>query len=459
MALRGISDVRGFFRGEHTPIFYVCTIPYNLLNLRRWIDGLFFVAAGDFFAGELPGAYAPRGLDLGAGDGYERMNVRLLDDPGVRRFIADRGPGGKALFLMLDEESERRARALGLDVCLPPAMLRTSLDDKLTTTRMAEDAGIRCVPHVLARVDGYRALRRLAGHLGPDLVVQLPFGDSGQTTFFISEQSDYARHAAAIEAAPEVKIMRRIRCRSAAIEACVTRHGVAVGPLATELCGFPELTPYRGGWCGNEVGADLFDPAIVDAAADTTRRFGRRLAATGYRGVFGIDFLLDEDSGELFLGELNPRITGLTPLTTQVAGDLDSVPLLLLHILEWFDVDYRVDLDELDAGFRRPPGGWSQLIIKQTTETGGVVTHAPASGVWQMGPGGHARFVRPACEPSAIAAPDEALLIRTITHGSARPRGACLARLIAPGRMMTGDHRLAARARGWIDAVADGFEA
>ena len=50
--------------------------------------------------------------------------------------------------------------------------------------------------------------------------------------------------------------VKRINCRGSALEACVTRHGTIVGPLMTELVGFPELTPYRGGWCGNEVFGD-----------------------------------------------------------------------------------------------------------------------------------------------------------------------------------------------------------
>lgn len=459
--LRSLADVRALFEGNRAPIFYICTIPYNLLGLRRWVSNLLFVAAGDYFNGGLAGSCAPDSLaPADDGDGsFERMNTRLLRDPGVQRFIAGKGPGGKALFLMHDAENEALARALGLEVCLPRAALRQRLDDKLTTTRLGDEAGIRSVPNILSPVRSYVMLRSLSEHLGPDLVIQLPFGDSGRTTFFVSTPSDYARHAPAIEAAPGVKIMKRIRCRQAAIEACVTRHGVVVGPLATELVGFPELTPHRGGWCGNEIAPGLFAPAIVDAAADLTRRFGERLAVTGYRGVFGLDFLLDQDTGELFLGELNPRITGLTPLTTQIAGEIGCLPLLLLHLLEWSGLDYEIDLEELNQRFRSLPGtrGFCQLILKQTAEASGVVTHEPASGVWQLGKDGAARFVRPAFAPGAIVAEDEALVVRTVNRGFARPRGACLARLIAKGRMMTDEHRLAPRAHAWIDALTRTF--
>ena len=61
--------------------------------------------------------------------------------------------------------------------------------------------------------------------LGNDLVVQTPFGDSGHTTFFISSEQDFKKYEEEIVKEKEVKIMKRINCRGAAIEACVTRHG------------------------------------------------------------------------------------------------------------------------------------------------------------------------------------------------------------------------------------------
>ena len=67
--------------------------------------------------------------------------------------------------------------------------------------------------------------------MGNDLVIQTPFGDSGHTTFFISNEEDWNKYADEIVKEKEVKIMKRINCRGSAIEACVTRHGTIVAPL------------------------------------------------------------------------------------------------------------------------------------------------------------------------------------------------------------------------------------
>ena len=152
--------------------------------------------------------------------------------------------------------------------------------------RLAEKAGVPCVPYVLTKIDSYEDLNKKSKHLGKDLVIQLPYGDSGHTTFFIKEEKEYDKHAEEIEGEKEVKVMKRINCRGAAIEACVTRHGTVVAPLMTELVGFKELTPYKGGWCGNEIYANAFTKSIRTKARRYTRLFGDQLREEGYKGYF-----------------------------------------------------------------------------------------------------------------------------------------------------------------------------
>ena len=49
-------------------------------------------------------------------------------------------------------------------------------------------------------------------NLGTDLVIQTPFGDSGHTTFFISNEEEFKKHEEEISKEKEVKIMKRINC-------------------------------------------------------------------------------------------------------------------------------------------------------------------------------------------------------------------------------------------------------
>ena len=197
------AAIRELFRGDEAPIYYVSDAALNLIGADRWIGGLRYINTVNCFDGRhprvlfIPHAAPPRSL--------EANNNFLLAHPEVAAYIHRFGSEGKALFWEFDATTERLARALGLEVCFPPARLRRHLDSKITTTRLAEQAGVESVPHVLAHVKDYAELREVAHSLGQDLVVQLPYGDTGETTFFISTEADFRPYAAAIRSAPRGK--------------------------------------------------------------------------------------------------------------------------------------------------------------------------------------------------------------------------------------------------------------
>jgi biotin carboxylase len=104
---------------------------------------------------------------------------------------------GNAVFLFFDERTEELCAKLGLKVCFPSARLRGQVDNKIMTTRIGNEAGVKSVPNALSRVKSWDHLQQIARRhkLGDRLVVQTAFGDSGHTTFFISTEKEYEKHA------------------------------------------------------------------------------------------------------------------------------------------------------------------------------------------------------------------------------------------------------------------------
>ena len=459
--LRGVSDIRRFFYRNETPIYFVSATNFNLLGADEWVKGFKFVNYIDCFDGQHPNVFVPSELPHSIFESIEDINNYLLEHKEVADYIDRRGPGGKALFLMFDEQTEELAHDLGLQVCFPSANLRQHLDDKVNTTRVADKAGVPSVPNVLAKVDSYETLCRVSAPLGKDLVVQTPFGDSGHTTFFISDEEDWNKYEEEIVKEPEVKVMKRIRCRGSAIEACVTRHGTIVAPLMTELVGFKELTPYKGGWCGNEIFADAFTTRICRQARKYTQAMGDQLREEGYRGYFELDFLIDEDTGKLYLGELNPRITGASSITNHAVFALADAPLLLFHLLEWFDVDYRLSVRQINQRWARPENidSWSQLVIKHTEDTIDIITQVPPTGIWRMEADGRVRFSRFDTHRRAVESESEAFFLRIAGVGDYQYEGADLGILVMRGRLMTDDFQLNERAQAWIRGIRSHFEA
>lgn len=452
--LKNISDIRNFFQRYPRPVYFVSATPFNLLGLDEWVRGFTYVNYIDCFDGAHRSIFVPQEAPHAEFTSIEDINNYLLEHKEVVDLIRKRGKG-QAIFLMFDDETERICRELGLEVAFPPAKLRQEVDDKMSTTRIGNRAGVASVPNVLAKVDGYASLRKLSASLGNDLVVQTAFGDSGHTTFFISNQDDYQKHAAEIEREDEVKIMKRIRCRGYAMEACVTRHGTLVGPLMTELVGFKELTPYRGGWSGNELFPGVCTPDVRERARTATLKFGEELRSMGYRGYFEIDFLVDQDSGDVWLGEVNPRITGASLMTNQAAFAYGDLPLFLFHLLEFSGADFDLDVAALNARFadERNIDSWSQLVIKHADDSVDRITAAPQSGLWTMRGDGKVAHAQLATHRRVAQTEDEAFYMRISDAGDYRYQGADLGILLARGRMMDDEFRLTERARRWIAGI------
>ncbi len=458
--LKNISEIRRYFHRNETPIYFISATNFNLLGLSEWVRKFRYINYIDCYDGRHPNVFVPSETPHREFESIEDINNYMLEHKEVIDYINKRGPGGKALFLMFDETTEKLAKELGLDVWFPPAALRNRVDNKVETVRIGNRAGVPSVPNVLSKVESYEHLRSVSDELGEHLVLQAAFGDSGHTTWFISNQEDYEEYAEEIEAEPEIKIMKRIRCRGSAIEACATKRGTIVGPLMTELVGFKELTPYKGGWCGNEIFPGSFTQAVRDQAREYTFAFGEALREEGYRGYFELDFLIDLDADELYLGELNPRITGASSMTNHAAFAHADAPLALFHLLEFSDIDFDLDVEDLNARWADPENidSWSQLVIKHPEDSIDLITSAPQTGIWRLREDGTVAYGRFDYHRRAVETEREGFFLRISGPGDYRYEGADLGILITRGRLMTDDFELNERARAWISGIRAHYE-
>ncbi|WP_235818926.1 biotin carboxylase [Vreelandella massiliensis] len=457
-SITSIADVRRHFRNNKAPIYFISATNFNLLGIGDWVSNFRHINYIDCFEGQQRNVFVPKEKFPRDFESIEDINNYLLEHKEVIDFLKGRADGesaGTAAFLMFDEHTEAICKQLGLNIAFPPAALRQRMDNKIETVRIGNKAGVPSVPNVLAKVGSYQELCSVSKDLGTDLVVQTAFGDSGHTTFFIASEDDYYKHAEEIEAEPEVKIMKRINCRGSAIEACATRCGTVVGPLMTELVGFKSLTPYKGGWCGNEMFAGAFTQEVRDKAREYTFQFGEALRDEGYRGYFELDFLIDMETDEVYLGELNPRVTGASSLTNVAAFAHSDIPLFLFHLLEFSDLDFDLDIDDINERWSHPESvdSWSQLVIKHTDESVDLLTQAPKTGVWRMSDNGSISYDHYSYHPHAAENEKEAFFLRISGAGDFRYEGADLGILITRGRLMDDDFNLNERAKAWIEGI------
>lgn len=476
--LRSVEDIRQYFAKSERSYYFISASNFNMIGMHQWVRGWHNINLLDCFDGAHPAATVVPDDHSRVFSGMEDVNHYLLDKPAVQALIGARSairtskgssvsapktPGkDQALFLFFDEGLEEKCQALGLELALPPNRLVREVDSKIVTTHIGTQAGVASVPHVMAQVGSWAQLQTLAQEagLGERWVVQSAYGDSGKTTYFIDGEADYQAVAHLIEAQDQVKVMRRVRCVGTAIEACATRWGTVVGPLLTELIGQAPLTPYAGGWCGNENYADAFTPALRATVQQKTQAMGDALYQRGYRGTFELDYLLDLDSGELYLGELNARITGVTALTNTSDFCAAQLPLFLFHLLE-FDgaVDLQMDLHAFNRSVleQGSAGVSSQIILKHTDAMLQMITQAPVSGVYRMDADGALHLHAAGVDRRQALAADQAFVLRIQSEGEYAYQGGDMAILFLNTVIRQADGQLNAQGLRWTQALQATF--
>ncbi|WP_424990552.1 biotin carboxylase [Fluviibacterium sp. S390] len=461
--LKNISEIRRYFHTNEDPIYFVSATNFNLLGIDEWVKNFKYICYMDCFDGRHPNVLVPSEVPHDEFQSIEDINNYLLQHKEVVDFVRQRGGKPKFVFLMFNEKTEALVKELGGEIWFPKSALRERCDNKIETVRIGDEAGVPSVPNALHEVKSYAHLQKICkdAGLGNDLVLQSAFGDSGHTTFFIKSEADFQKHEHDIVGEGEIKIMKRIDCRGSAIEACATSQGTIVGPLMTELVGFRELTPYRGGWCGNEILATSFPSKARQQARELTFKFGEQLRKVGYRGYFELDFLIDKKTGVLWLGELNPRITGASSMTNHAAFAHADAPLFLFHLLEFSKKPFSLDVEKINARWSDPDmiDSWSQMVIKHTDDSVDMVTEAPQSGIYTMLDNGKVVFDRFDYHRRAVETENEAFFLRILNTGDYRYEGADLGILVTRGRSMTKAFELNDRAKAWIDGIKSAFTA
>jgi formate-dependent phosphoribosylglycinamide formyltransferase (GAR transformylase) len=149
---------------------------------------------------------------------------------------------------------------------------------------------------------------------------------------------------------------------------------VTLHPMSVQLIGVDKLTHRPFGYCGNDfasirhLSADLVDE--IDAS---TRAIGRWLGSMGFRGAFGVDFLVHE--GLAYFAEINPRMQGSTRMAVQLSQQIERVDLCLDHLSVFLGLPPAESLHLRDWASELPPA--AQAILHNTVNR--PVTYAEST--------------------------------------------------------------------------------
>lgn len=194
----------------------------------------------------------------------------------------------------------------------------------------------------------------------PFVVQRADFDVNGeQGTFFIREEKNWQDAYEILskdERYKEIQISPLIEGDSVSMLGCITHLGVLTSNLQLQLIDVPESLHGQlptGVFLGHDWKFRSWTDQTEKAAQQIVESIGKYLAQKGFKGIFGIDFVYDTKSNELFPLECNPRFTAALPMYSLMITRLNKIPPIeFFHLMSQLDIKEDFDFNAVNEGLK-----------------------------------------------------------------------------------------------------------
>ena len=400
MLLRDLKDVRGLFDSlggsfvgvgmtafsRIIPSYFIH--PYNIVALRKTCDIHLLREKGRIFCLEAETGEPVRE--------QQATSARLLAHPLARDFL-NTIPNPKHLLLYQGyPELESLAGAQGWGLLANQASLRMHIGERAFFKRLLTDLKLPVIPGGIFPVDMIRTreYKDWTEITGPRFVVQLPdiHQGGGKGTFFIDSGSSYKGLQERLKysswrgtALSSVSVHQQVEGISASMAICLTRNGVLFSGPQRQLIDLPYCRGLQGDgvFCGHVWGEHVWPSSLTQEVYTQARMIAERLVALGYKGIAGIDFVIDTKNQQVYPIELNPRFTGAFPMLSLLHIKKGLIPMEAFHILEFLGVSYEANVEELNVRYAEGVSGSHILLFLLSGGKDGVIRELDA-GLYEL---------------------------------------------------------------------------
>lgn len=335
---------------KHTPLTVVGLAPWPRLGLEPYFETS---AIACLFNWDMPAGVGPS-LIVASDKVRKQMTEQALSTAGLlqnstfqAQLVRDAVPGKILGYRAVNVPQSLLAAGFSASVIDPS--IAPELENKVQFRQKFALTDIPFPPFtIVTRADISATQGQLDALLDgrTAIVVQDEALSNGRGTFVVRSVADLAHALQVIEenhGGTRLVISDYLsEAHERSVQCVATQYGVFVGPLQKQIIGNELLTSsgniHAGIFGGAEISPNDECIAQYPEIKQYAEQIGAEISKMGYRGIFSIDCLVTKD-GEVFVLEINPRITGITPLLTTFNYD---IPFYLLHVLEQAGIPYNI---------------------------------------------------------------------------------------------------------------------
>ena len=265
--------------------------------------------------------------------------------------------------------------------------LNRKLEDKVEFAGITNELKIPNAKSEIIKIEDQKRFKDKFNFKNKDkYVIQLPRGYSGNSTFLIENRNDLENIVEKYENRI-VKFSKYIKGDTYTVNACAGNFGIAISQPIYQITGLTLFNKNRLGTSGNDYAySEKLSNIEKKKIFDYTKKIGEYMMQLGYRGIFGLDLIINKDDVDLI--EINPRFVGSIPVFTKLQLQNQEISFLFLHLSEFLGFDINSELLSENLSYvkwsKQNIFNFSQLVLRNTKDIPVKIIKSMVSGVYEF---------------------------------------------------------------------------
>ncbi|MBX4186781.1 MAG: hypothetical protein KW802_00785 [Candidatus Doudnabacteria bacterium] len=197
------------------------------------------------------------------------------------------------------------------------------------------------------------------------------------STYFIHNEDDLSKafefynNPERFERVQKIKLTPFVTGNAVSMLGCVMDSGILTSPLQLQLIDVPEALhdqPPTGAFFGHDWGYKSWSEQTAKDAQTAVEQIGRWLSKRGYRGIFGVDFIHDQESDKVYPLECNPRFTGAIPAYSEINILNGVAPIDFMSLVAQLRIPIKFDFNAMNELWKKPTNAAHIAIVPNGVE-------------------------------------------------------------------------------------------
>ena len=444
------DSLKNYFRKIERPFFAVNKYPYSALigieNLTNKFEVIAYLNSKEteviakkhkvllFSKGKIRGEIKGEYLENIIYKGNETINdensktISVLQEDGIIKHLQSFEEKPVLLIYRMSKGLVDVFKKYDWTIVGSDYNVRNKYDNKIDFNKMLKYVNLPFPPHMILSQEDIE-YDKVVNSLGVRMVIQFPISFSGSGTFIIHSKEDFNKtiYSERFKKQKKKNELGKIRITkyvnrklSPVIGVCCTKEGIVYTDLYHQIIDAPEVVKKEKGtgvYCGNEWTSANFSENIKKQAYEAAEKIGSYLQKKeGYKGYFGLDFVLDDNTKILYPIEVNIRLIGSFPVFSMLQ-EFHNKPLIqAIQILQYLDRDdYVLDVESLNREMKGAMKG-SYLHIYSNSSKAVYNNGELEAGIYHVGKGGDINFSRQSYSLLDLRSEDEFLVSQGVPH-------------------------------------------